>query len=322
MKTYRSTRLLSTTRLLKSRYHHRIQKVSGLRATGLIGALLLAQLSCNLGPTAVTETPEPSRETPTTVSSPTPTIAEPTATTAPPATAGPTSTSQPTATSGPQCTVLQDLNLRPGPGTAYDPPIRALPAQTILTPTGFEPDGIPEGSWVQVRDDVNNQVGWVSAGAPFVSCNIDLTTLPSVAVPPPPQPPPPDFDTSDPDGTLPENLIFQEDFDSQYLFRLFAYDANTGVTDDGAGINAVIFTITDSDNQVVFENSEETAGFCVFGGGEPNCNPWTFEDFTYKWAPGGEVVLDSTYNLEVRVILDDENSEQGRWDYTLTIDLP
>src|SRR5512145_1704500 len=48
----------------------------------------------------------------------------------------PTSTSEvkqePTATSpGPSCTVLQDLNLRSGPGTAYRPPIRVLPANTV-----------------------------------------------------------------------------------------------------------------------------------------------------------------------------------------------
>jgi hypothetical protein len=217
--------------------------------------------------------------------------------------------------------VLQDLNLRAGPGTAYNPPIRALPAQTVLTPTGFEPDGIPEGTWVQVRDDANNQVGWVSAGAPFVSCNIDLASLPSVAVPPPPPPPPPDFDASDPDGSFPDNLIFEADFDSQYLLRLYAHDSNTGLTEDGAGISEVIFTVTDSNNNILLQNSESTAGFCVFAGGEPNCNPWTFEDFVYKWTPGGAIVADGTYNLEVRVILDDPNSDQGRWDYTITLNL-
>src|SRR4026209_2036470 len=42
-----------------------------------------------------------------------------------------------TASSGPGCTVLQDLNLRSGPGTAYRPPIRVLPANTVVTPLGF-----------------------------------------------------------------------------------------------------------------------------------------------------------------------------------------
>src|SRR4026209_112586 len=32
--------------------------------------------------------------------------------------------------SGPSCTVLQDLNLRFGPGTAYRPPVKVLPANS------------------------------------------------------------------------------------------------------------------------------------------------------------------------------------------------
>lgn len=291
---------------------------------GAASILLIAQLSCNYALTAVTDTPlatpTSAEQTPASLTSPsppppTPTLPEATSTITPP------STALPSATPGPQCIVLQDLNLRSGPGTAYNPPIRALPAQTKLTPTGFNPEGIPGGSWAQVKDEANNQIGWVSAGTQFISCNIDLATLPSVVVPPPPPPPPPNAENSDPDGTFPENLIFEADFDSQYLLRLYAYDENSGSTEDGAGISAVIFTVTDANNNILLENSEETAGFCIFGGGEPNCNPWTFEDFVYKWAPGGAVVEDGTYNLEVKVILEDVNSDQGRWDYTLTIDV-
>src|SRR5687767_12014961 len=54
---------------------------------------------------------------------------------------------QETLGSEPSCTVLQDLNLRFGPGTAYRPPIRALPANSLVIPLGFAPQGIPGGSW-------------------------------------------------------------------------------------------------------------------------------------------------------------------------------
>ena len=95
-----------------------------------------------------------------------------------------------TATSaGPSCTVLQDLNLRFGPGTAYRPPIRALPANTVVTPLGFAPQGIPGGSWAYMQDPATQDEGWVSAGAQFISCNIDLSTLPPVDFGTPPPPP-------------------------------------------------------------------------------------------------------------------------------------
>src|SRR5688572_26236531 len=75
-----------------------------------------------------------------------------------------------TATSpGPSCNVLQDLNMRSGPGTAYRPPIRALPANTVVTPLGFAPQGIPGGSWAYVQDSTTQDEGWVSAGAQYIS---------------------------------------------------------------------------------------------------------------------------------------------------------
>ncbi|HSB02248.1 MAG TPA: SH3 domain-containing protein, partial [Anaerolineales bacterium] len=69
------------------------------------------------------------------------------------------------ASPGPSCTVLQDLNLRSGPGTAYRPPIRVLHANDVVTPLGFAPQGIPGGSWAYVQDAATQDKGWVSAGA-------------------------------------------------------------------------------------------------------------------------------------------------------------
>lgn len=93
-----------------------------------------------------------------------------------------------TATTSASCTVLQDLNLRNGPGKAYDPPIGILVAGTKFVPIGFEPQGIPGGPWVQAQVEVSisSKIGWVSAGSQFVTCNLELATLPAVEVPPPP----------------------------------------------------------------------------------------------------------------------------------------
>ncbi|MFQ5856957.1 MAG: CARDB domain-containing protein [Anaerolineae bacterium] len=90
-----------------------------------------------------------------------------------------------TPTPAPLCTVVaRGLNLRYGPGAVYDPPIGVLPNGAHLEPLARSPDG----RWIQVP--VGRDVGWVSAGPSFVSCNIDVATLPIGVVPPTPTPTP------------------------------------------------------------------------------------------------------------------------------------
>lgn len=82
----------------------------------------------------------------------------------------------------PACVVRVDgLNLRSGPGTAFAPPLRQLPAGTLLLPLTFTPVGDPDGRWVQVQAAEGAAVGWVSAGS--VDCSIDLSTLPVAPLP-------------------------------------------------------------------------------------------------------------------------------------------
>ena len=288
------------------------------------GFTVMISLACNLSGNASTSLPQISpgvtvivvtATSPAVDLTPTPAqIIQPTETPAPSPTTPPPG---PTATSGPQCTVLQSLNLRNGPGTAYNPPLGALEAQTRLVPIGYEPEGVPGGAWVQVQDP-DGRTGWVSAGADFVECNVDLTTLPRVDVGPPPPPPPPKTKNSDPDGNFPDNLDYEADFNSRFFVRMFAHDTDVG-DEDGDGITEVIFTVENEDGDKVYEHSEETAGFCVFGGGEPDCNPWVFEDFQYKWTSGGDPVEEGTYELRVQVFM--ESEDEGNWGYEVEINL-
>ena len=82
--------------------------------------------------------------------------------------------------------ILLDVNLRSGPGRAYQPPIGVLTLNTKVIPIGYAPVGIPDGSWVKVRNPETQQEGWITAESKYVSCNIALTTLPSVEVSTPP----------------------------------------------------------------------------------------------------------------------------------------
>jgi hypothetical protein len=282
-------------------------------------SLLAVTLSCNLLASSAnqappTDTPPEPSPTPAPASA-TPTIAPTQTFTAVPSDTPP----EPTATSGPLCTVLQDLNFRSGPGTAYRPPVRALEANTQLVPLAYNPTGIPGGPWVQVKEKGGDEIGWVSAGEQFVSCNIDLSSLPSVKVAPPPPPPPPKTDNSTPEGDAPDNLVSEADFNSQYFVRMRAHDTNAGEK-DGDGIDHVTFQVSDADDNLVYERTENTAGYCIFGGGEPECNPWVLEDYAYKWKSGGEAVKEGNYELAVQIVT--TNGDEGNWRYQIELKLP
>ncbi len=223
-------------------------------------------------------------------------------------------------TSEPVCVVLQDLNMRTGPGTAYRPPLRSLPAQTILEPLGYNPVGIPGGPWLQAKDRVNNQIGWVSAGSQYISCNIVLTTLPSVAVAPPAPPAPPNTNNSTPDGSFPPNFVWEADFNQEYFVRFRVYDTIDGGKKDGDGIASVSFQVLDDNGKEVYQRTERQAGFCIFGGGEPNCNPWTLDNITYLWKSGGEPVEAGEYKLFI--VVSALSGEQGNWNYDIQINIP
>ena len=89
-----------------------------------------------------------------------------------------------TATAGePTCSVVNtSLNLRPGPGTEFAPPVGALLQGAELRPLSRNQDA----SWVEVEVASNGRTGWVSAAPQFIACNIDVSTLPPGIIPPTP----------------------------------------------------------------------------------------------------------------------------------------
>lgn len=230
---------------------------------------------------------------------------------------------------GPSCTILQDLNLRFGPGTAYRPPIRALPGSSTVTPLGFAPQGIPGGTWAYVEDPATGQKGWVSAGSQFISCNVELAALPSVEFGTPPPPPlPKSTQTSNPDGNgfcvdQPSEYqcvgVFSER--SLFQFQIFKNGIEQGEND---GVEPVSFTVSrissaDPSNKVlVYEKIENQKPYCVFGGNGP-CNAWIIEDGIYKWSSGGTPLEPGEYEMEVNATV---NGESSRWAVNFTLTLP
>ena len=66
--------------------------------------------------------------------------------------------------------------------------------------------------------------------------------------------------------------------------------------------------------------TEINPGYCIFAGGEPDCNPWIFENEQNKWSAGGNPVEEGNYQLTIVVTADDDTV--GKWFIDINIDLP
>jgi len=226
----------------------------------------------------------------------------------------------PTATEpGPACTVLQDLNLRSGPGTAYRPPLRVLPKDTVVTPSGFNPTGIPGGSWVFVTDPSDGQQGWVSAGSQFVNCDLDLASLPAIVVGTPLPPPlPRSAISSTPEGSCDDEgleyvceVVFSDE--AWIQFKILQNGKELGQED---GVENVSFEVLDQDGKSVYSIVEQAKAYCIFGGNDP-CNPWVVENYFYQWKAGGPAVQAGVYLVNIQATV---NGTLLTWraDFTLT----
>lgn len=81
----------------------------------------------------------------------------------------------------PLCVVRANLlNLRPGPGTDYHPPIGALERDALVVPLNRNGNS----TWIRVQPIPNGPIGWVNAAPQFISCNINITRLPLGVIPP------------------------------------------------------------------------------------------------------------------------------------------
>jgi hypothetical protein len=225
--------------------------------------------------------------------------------------------------------VLQQLNLRSGPGRAYNPPIGSFPANAIVIPLGYNATGIPGGSWAQVQDASGQHKGWVSAGSEFISCNIDLTSLPEIAVQPPPEPPKPRAQGSNPDGTCGAGGADGDNgtYDCQPVIRN-GFPVEMKVFKDGVeigkgtGVKRVEFSATDDNGNTVYSRRETTEAFCFFGGDGP-CGLWVLDNFVYKWEAGGAPVQPGHYTVNINVITDDPAEPLNlNWHEDMDVTLP
>ncbi len=260
-----------------------------------------------------------------------------------------TPTPPPTA-AAPVCRVVSGgLNLRSGPGTVFAPPIGGLAKSAELTPLSFIASGFPSGQWIEVQVVATGRQGWVSAGAQFVTCNVDVTRLPAGKSPPTPTPTkviPTVVPVFTPtrvqvvvvpiDGGDNNNLRNGRNvkggrnlllpgftgpstnpvtFRDRIVFQVEVFDSTVGQY-DGAGIQDVQFFISDGFGEV-HHRTERTAGYCVFGGGEPDCTVWRFSEHNNRWPDGAELHK-GQHNAQI--VITAKSGESAIWNWTFVIE--
>ncbi len=285
-------------------------------------SLFLATLACGLFGPSSTPTPLPPTET---------AVPSPAETLIPTIKASPTSETTipeaPASTNDNQCTTLQDVNLRTGPGTAYRNPIGVVLKGSVVVPIGFDPAGIPGGRWILIEPINNNPSGWITAGADFVTCNMDFNSLPVVeAAAPPPPPLPSSARSSNPEGGCGPDQDYQCDVivtDESFLqFKIFRNDKELTENDN---IRQVSFSVRrggkDDDGPEVYSNVEGASAYCIFGGNDP-CNVWSQENSVPVWEPGYPVTP-GTYFVEIFATVDEDGNENNvRWAAEFDVTLP
>lgn len=110
-------------------------------------------------------------------------------------------------------------------------------------------------------------------------------------------------------------------FRDRMVFRVEVFDTRTGLV-DGAGIQDVTFQIVaDAGNgEVVYERQEMNPGYCVFGGGEPNCNVLIFSESGNRWPdPFGGEILNGQYLARIDIVPVEGEPTQWRWRFNVEI---
>jgi hypothetical protein len=108
-------------------------------------------------------------------------------------------------------------------------------------------------------------------------------------------------------------------FRDRLVFRVEVYDPGKG-NYDGAGIKEVDIRIfgpnsyePDNPNH---ERIERTAGYCVFGGGEPDCNVFNLKD-NHRWPETDHDIVNGYHAVRIVITTDDDRQETWNWSFEI-----
>jgi hypothetical protein len=106
------------------------------------------------------------------------------------------------------------------------------------------------------------------------------------------------------------------------VFRVEVFDTRVGLY-DGAGIDNVTFRVISGGGggDVVYERTENNAAYCVFGGGEPDCNVLFFGEHGNRWPDeDNDEIYTDDYQATMDIVA--ENGESTQWRWGFRIELP
>jgi hypothetical protein len=198
-------------------------------------------------------------------------------------------------------------------------------AQTVAALTTGQPVATAQPAATSQPTEVAAATSTVApASATTAPTQPPPTNPPPTAVPPTPIPtattlvigPPPTSQNKPNAGTcVPgedvQNIITEIILDPNYLFRVTAFDNRVGVN-DGDGIDEIEFSITSNEiDNFFYENTESNPAYCVFEGGEPNCNTWGIDDQgRYHWGPNGPIVEPGEYFVLITLRWDENRPDE------------
>ena len=146
------------------------------------------------------------------------------------------------------------------------------------------------------------------------------TALPIVAAISPSPLPLPAVSNLPAQGPVGGDIDFGVVMSSQYLMRIKA--KKHGTSTDGDGIDHVLFIVNKNLGDNVYSRTEKTAKYCIFGGGEPDCNPWPVTNGRYTWGAGGPAIVSGNYQVIIRIALKGDPTNESQWTFGITIKLP
>jgi hypothetical protein len=152
---------------------------------------------------------------------------------------------------------------------------------------------------------------------PATATSTEAIIRPTETLAPPPPPDFPQVSRGGPNGDNQDKFRSMLDFTPSYFLRMYVFYSEDpsetfDASKDGRGIQTVEFTVTSPDgSKRYYDHTEKNAGYCLFGGGEPDCNQWTLEGGRYVWKPGGPAVRSGKYALTINVTA--QNGDVGTW---------
>ncbi len=116
--------------------------------------------------------------------------------------------------------------------------------------------------------------------------------------------------------TQPEFFFIDDDPDTPVFSREMSLQMLVRVLDegsaDGAGIESVEIEVVDDGGDTVYVKSEQSAGYCLFGGGEPDCATVSLTPGA-RWPGTNRAIEDRGYTAYFTVIPEDSSIDYGEW---------